>query len=54
MTIIIIVVIKSQDAEVAKTFNEFFYKYPNFKYAKQQSFFTQTRSFEKDSISGII
>ena len=27
--------ILSQDAEVAKTFNEFFYKYPNFKYAKQ-------------------
>ena len=30
--------ILSQDAEIAKTFNEYFYKYPSFKYAKQSEF----------------
>ena len=43
-----------QDVEIAKTFNEYFINIPILNMSNNQSFSTQTRSFEENSISGII
>ena len=44
----------SQDAEIAKTFNEYFINIPTLNMSNNQSFSTQKRSLEEDTISGII
>ena len=46
--------ILSQDVEIAKTFNEYFINIPILNISINQSFFTQTRSLEENTISGII
>ena len=46
--------ILSQDAEIAKTFNEYFINVPILDMRSNQSFSTQTRSLEENTISGII
>ena len=46
--------ILSQDAEIAKTFNEYFINIPILNMPNNQSFSTQTRSLEENTISGII
>ena len=46
--------ILSQDAEIAKTFNEYFINIPILNTPNNQSFSTQTRSLEENTISGII
>ena len=46
--------ILSQDAEIAKTFNEYFINIPILKMPNNQSFSTQTRSLEENHISEII
>ena len=46
--------ILSQDAEIAKTFNEYFINIPILNMPDNQSFSTQTRSLEENTISGII
>ena len=44
----------SQDAEIAKTFNQSFINIPTLNMSNNQSFSTQTRSLEENTISGII
>ena len=44
----------SQDAEIAKTFNEYFINIPILNMPNNQSFSTQTRSLEENTIPGII
>ena len=44
----------SQDAEIAKTFNEYFINVPILDMPNNKSFSTQTRSLEENTISGII
>ena len=44
----------SQDAEIAKTFNEYFINIPILNMPNNQSLFTQTRSLEENTVSGII
>ena len=46
--------ILSQDAEIAKTFNEYFINIPMLNMPNNQSFSTQTCSLEENTISGII
>ena len=46
--------ILSQDAEIAKTFNEYFINVSILDMRSNQSFSTQTRSLEENTISGII
>ena len=46
--------ILSQDAEIAKTFNEYFINIPILNMPNNQSFSTQTCSLEENTISGII
>ena len=46
--------ILSQDPEIAKTFNEYFINIPILKMPNNQSFSTQTRPLEENTISGII
>ena len=46
--------ILSQDVEIAKTFNEYFINIPILNMPNNQSFSTQTRSLEENTISGII
>ena len=43
-----------QDAEVAKTFNEYFINIPFLNMPNNPSFSTQTRSLKENTISGII
>ena len=45
--------ILSPDADIAKTFNEYFINIPILKIPNNQSFFTQTRSLEENTILGI-
>ena len=44
--------ILSQDVEIAKTFNEYFINIPILNMLNNQSFSTQTRSLEENTISG--
>ena len=46
--------ILSQDAEIAKTFNDYFINIPILNMSNNQSFSTQARSFEENTISRII
>ena len=46
--------ILSQDAEIAKTFNEYFINIPILNMPNNQRFSTQTHSLEENTISGII
>ena len=46
--------ILSQDAEIAKTFNEYFINIPILNMPNNQSFSKQTCSLEENTISGII
>ena len=46
--------ILSQDAEIAKLFNEYFINIPILNIPNNQSFSTQTCSLEENTISGII
>ena len=46
--------ILSQDAETAKTFNEYFINIPILNMQNNQSFSTKTSSVEENTISGII
>ena len=43
-----------QDAEIVKTFNEYFINIPILNMPNNQSFSTQTRSLEENTISGTI
>ena len=45
--------ILSPDTDIAKTFNEYFINIPILKIPNNQSFFTQTRSLEENTILGI-
>ena len=46
--------ILSQDAKIDKTFNEYFINISNLNIPNNQSFSTQTRSLEENTLSGII